>query len=323
MAGADRAAIRTGWTPPRVDPVWLLDVATAAGAGALVWAALGAPGAPVWADLAREIGPLAIAAGLAGRLTVAAVTGRLRRGATRADLYRRLVALDGALEELRRSITRESALEYLERADAFSTALTAGRGRLSGQERKLARGCAEIAAALAGRVRETLADRHGVEALADRIRRDVLRAERFGDFDQGDARGLLDAVDDAVGLLDEAVLPGENVDHFGRLEADRRAFHRRLEWLSGSVAERVEERGANLFETLRTQLTVKVELAESGVRWRTRARMLEARLSSAAAPSVVEPDRQVRRPVERFDPVERMVPPRPTAQIIRLPAAND
>lgn len=323
MAGAEGATRATGIAPFRFDPAWLLDAVGAAGAGALAWALTGAPGAPEFAAVAREAAPLAVAAWIGGRLTVAAVSGRLKRGAARADLYRRLVALDAALAELRRTVSRDTAVAFLDRADAYVSGLTQAKARLSGKERAAARACAEAAVSIAVTVRESLGDRHGVEALAHRIRRDVARAERFGDVEAGDAHGLIDAVDDAMELLDESLYAERNADHFGRLEADRRAFVRRLEWLSGGAATRVEERGAELFEALRAQLAVKVAVAETAVRWREDARFLEARLASTTAPSLTAPAPASVPRLPRFDVAAARAPERPSAQIIRLPAAND
>lgn len=321
MAATETAARAGAFPAFRFDPLWLADALGAAGLGALVWALSGGPGAPEFASIAREAGPLALAIWIGGRLTVAAVSGRLKRGAARADIHARLIALDGALADLRRSVTRDSALEFLERADRFAAAFAAGRTGLNGKERGFAGACAEAAASLADTVRDALGDRHGVEALAERIRRDVLRAERFGDFDTGEAEALLDAMDDAVALLDQALYVEHTADHFGRLEADRRTFHRRLERLYGAAAARVEERAADLFEALRSQLAVKVAIAEAALEWREAARGLEARLSSAVPSLVAAETAPLPRP-PRFATVS-LPAQRPSAQVIRLPAAND
>lgn len=313
----------------RFDPLWLADAAGLAALASLGWALTGAPGGVTLAGvdtaaLAREAAPLALTAWAAVRGTAFAVSARLRRGAVRADLYGRLRDLDTALSDLRRSLSRDSARAFFDRNEAFAAAVPPAAGRLGGRERRLARECASIANGLAGRLRRVVAQRHGLEALAERIRREAARAERFGELDGDEVMGLLDAMEDALAVLDEALYADLNADHFGRIEADSRAFLSLVERVRVPSAARIEEKGLDLFDALKAQVAAKIEVAEAVEDWKRVCRPLEGRLAAADAPTVRPAPAAVSpRLMERFERLAPAAEPRRSAQIIRLPAAND
>jgi hypothetical protein len=306
------------------NPVWVVDALGLIGLGGFGWAVSAAP--DIWAGPAREAGLLLAGCAVVVRALDAVVRRRDRRGEARRELLRRLAALDEALRDLRIALSRDAARRFFDRRAEFAAALPAAQAWLSREEARLVTAGDAFCEDLADWLDGTVVARAGITALADRLRREIDRAAARGDLDPDEAESLADFVRDAVAVMDEAVYAEWNIDHLGRLTANRRHFGRIVErWSEPAVAE-IERHGEALFEALTEHVGRKIELVDRLVAWDLGFRRLEGRLAGlktrrpaprpAAAPARLA-DRFVAGPVAGA-PVNDEIPP------VRLPAAaND
>lgn len=313
-----------GW---RFSPLWLLDFAGLAAAGlfGLLLAA------PAWlsdslkAPLAGEV-CLAV---VAVALTVRLVDGRNRRRAARLsnrrELLRRLGALDEALMDLRRSLSREAARRFVERRDDFAAGLETTLPFLDAEDARLARAGLGFCATLTAGLADVIPRRAGIVSTGYRIGQEIDRAARRGEMDPEGALHLHALIDDALAVLDEALFAEWNADHFGRLGAVQRHFGRLIERRGGDTARGIDHDAALLFEALVAHVRDKIEVVDALRGWEDVRRPLEFALSD------VKP-----RPRRGVAPL----PPRPSVASrfavapvagthgdaeppARLPAAND
>jgi hypothetical protein len=301
-----------------------------AGLLAFAWSVVGAPGSPEYATAAREGGLALVGVALVTRALAAVVRQRDRRSQARRDLALRLAGVNQALFELRRSLSRDNARAFLDARAELTAGLRLAAHRLNAEETRLADaldGCCERLGQSLG---ATVNRRLGVTTLADRLSREIERADRRGDLDHHDADNLLDLIDDATAVMDEAIYPDWNADHFGRLAADGRAFAREIERYSAPVADQIERHGQELFGLLVEHVNKKVEVVDLILDWEEAYRKLELRLAGVNPDKVLTfPSRQARpaprpRLVERFRGAPRAEPLDDAEHApIRLPAAND
>ena len=120
----------------------------------------------------------------------------------------------------------------------------------------------------------------------------------------------------------EPVRTDRNLDHFGRLSANRRTFQAQAERQRDEIGERVERFGAALFEALAAEVHAKVGVAQRLNDWLAIYRALDPRLSGLAAEAspgatvAALPRKRPAGPVVEY--LGEDLPERP-----RLKAAND
>lgn len=305
----------------RFDPLWLLDAAGVLGFAGFAWLAL-RPALPppldpgVVRDLALAIAILALGVRILDLRARARARIRERRG----EALRRLVALDDALMDLRRSLSREAARRFVERRAGFQEVVS-GAGRwLSPRET----GQAADVLAFCGRLTEELADairrRAAIASLAYRLRQEISRAGRLGEAPRETVDELCALVEDACAVMDEALYAEWNADHFGRLAAVQRCFARVIERCEGEVVRNVDEQAARLFEQLNGHLREKVRMVEALQAWDRTCRDLETALGGLGVRQH-RPAAPAQRVAERFA-LAPAAGPRPV-EPVRLPAAND
>lgn len=307
----------------RFNPLWLLDLAGLAAAG--LFAALGVAPQAIPAGLQFPfLGELTLAiaaVALTVRLVDAANRHRAARAAARVQLQRRLESLDEALLDLRRSLSREAARTFIERRDAFAAGRDAALPRLDPAVAELAgRGlaiCAKLTEALAG----SIPRRAAIVSAAYRLAQEIGRAGRRGELDPYAAGDLRALIEDALGVMDEALYAEWNADHFGRLGAVQRHFARRIERRDGETVRLIDREAAALFDALIGHVREKVVLVDRLAEWEAVRAPLEFALSGVPAPARPAPPRPSLAP--RFA-VAPTAGDRTTETLPRLlPAAND
>lgn len=316
----------------RFNPLWLLDLMGLAGAGLFValavapWVLPGLLKVPFVAELALAVAAVALTV----RLIDAVNRARATRDAARAELQWRLEALDEALLDLRRSLSREAARRFIERRDAFAVGLDAALPRLEPSVASLAHRSLELCAGLTGALANSIPRRAAIVSAAYRLGQEIDRAGRRGELDPYAAGDLRALIDDALGVMDEALYAEWNADHFGRLGAVQRHFGRRIERRDGETVRLIDREAAALFDGLVGHLREKVALVDVLVEWEAVRAPLAHTLSgfgSAARPQVRSPQGLGRERSTSLDARFALVPlavartddPGPR----RLSAAND
>ena len=322
-----QTALSQGRSP--FNPIWLMDAAGLVGLGAAVWAIAFSAGTQLqtYAPLVREAGLLLVGCALVVRVVDAVVRRRDRRNEARRELLRRLSGVNHALLDLRGSLSREHARAFLDRRRELITGVQAATRWLSAEEVRQLGACDGFCERMAGVLSDAGRQRAAVSGGSERLRREIERAARRGDLDRHDADNLSNLVDDAVAVIDEAIYAEWNADHFGRLNADHRAFVREIERYRSTTADRVERQGATLFDLLDNHVRKRIEVIDLLADWDETCRRLELRLAGLkpAAPKLVaSTEAPAPRLVDRF----AVMPKRAdlTAdepQRLRLPAAND
>ncbi len=314
------------------NPVWLVDVLGLAGLATFAWSV-------GWADapLSEYVGP-ARAAGLllAGCALIVRGLGwvlshRDRRGQARREFGRRMGAVNEALFDLRRSLSRDNARAFADRCAELAAGQRLCARWLSAEELRLASTLSDVCGQMDEALGATVQRRIDLTSHAQRLSREIERADRRGDLDHNDADNLLGLVDDALATMDEAIYAEWNADHFGRLTADRRAFAREVERYRSEAASQIEQHGSELFDQLFEHVNRKVEAADLIVDWDDAYRKLELRLAGVSPdkvrvlpvrPAPAAPSRP--RLTERFTPRPRTETPEEGEQPrVRLSAAND
>jgi hypothetical protein len=306
-----------------------MDAAGVLGLAALVWAVGFSAGTVVapYADLIREAGLLMVGCAIVVRVVDAVVRRRDRRNEARRELLRRLNAVNHALLDLRGSLSREHARAFLDRRRELSTGVQAATRWLSAEETRQFDACDGFCERMAGVLADAGRQRAAVSGGSERLRREIERAARRGDLDRHDADNLSNLIDDAVAVIDEAIFAEWNADHFGRLNADHRAFAREIERYRSTTADRVERQGATLFDLLDGHVRKRIEVIDLLGDWDETCRRLELRLAGLrpAPPTLVASNRAPRlRLVDRFAVMpkrDELADDEP--QRLRLPAAND
>jgi len=314
----------SGW---RFNPLWLLDFAGLAAAGLFTLLLVGPAWLPHLFHTAVVSQTCLTIVGVA--LTVRLVDLRSRRRAARLgnrrELLRRLGALDEALMDLRRSLSREAARRFVERRDDFSAGLETTLPYLDAEDVRLARAGLGFCATLTAGLADVIPRRAAIVSTGYRIGQEIDRAARRGEMDPEGAQLLHALVDDALAVLDEALFAEWNADHFGRLGAVQRHFGRLIERRGGETARGIDRDAAVLFQTLIAHVRDKIEVVDALRGWEDVRRPLEFALSD------VKP-----RPRRNVAPL----PPRPSVASrfavapvagaqgeaeppARLPAAND
>ena len=311
------------------DPLWLLDLAGVAAAGLLAWRLAGAASLPdvlhafpLLAELALAVAAVALAVRLADGMN----RRRAARRAARQELLRRLSALDEALMDLRRSLSRETARRFVERRDDFAAGLETTLRRLDAEETRLARDGLAFCAVLTTGLADTIPRRAAIVSAGYRLGEEIDRAGRLGELDPAAAADLRGLAEDALAVMDEALFAEWNADHFGRLGAVQRHMGRILERCGeGETVRLIDREAASLFDRLVRHVREKIEVVDALRGWEDVRRPLEFALSDVLP-----------RPRRRAPPP----PPRPsvatrfalaphagsageTEPAIRLPAAND
>jgi hypothetical protein len=284
MGGKDPLKTPSKEAPPRrfsFNPVWLVDVAGFAGLAAFAWSVGWAEGSS-WAayeTAAREAGLILFGCALVVRALGWTLHLRDGRGQARRELARRLIGVNEALFELRRSLSRDNTRAFLDRRSEFVAGAKLAARWLNEEETRLAKVLTEFCDRLGQALGSTVHRRLGVTGLADRLSREIDRAARRGDLDHNDADNLLNLIDDAVAVMDEAIYADWNADHFGRLSADSRAFAREIERYSAPIADQIERHGQELFGLLIEHVNRKVEVVDLILDWDEEYRKLELRLA--------------------------------------------
>jgi hypothetical protein len=330
MAGIrEPGTVTTAGAPRRsvFNPVWLMDAAGICGLIAFVVPLVFAvpKDLALLATVVNETALLLIGCALVVRVLDAILKRRDRRNDARRELMRRLSQVNDALLDLRKSLSRDHARSFLDRRGAFAAGVELAQPWLSTEETKLVQACDGFCDRMTAALGETVHRRVGVASLAERVRRDIERAARQGDLDRHDADNLANLVDDAMGVLDEAIYPEWNADHFGRLGADGRAFAREIERYKGAAAERIEHHGGDLFEVLGAQVNRKIEIVDMLRDWDDGFQRLEMRVAGLKPPPVVvaEP-RPEPRLADRFVALPGRIASVDSENLrARLPAAND
>lgn len=315
------------------NPVWLMDLAGLGGLAAFAWAVGWAEGSP-WARFetaAREAGLILFGCAVVVRALDFVLHRRDGRRQARRELTRRLIGVNEALFELRKTLSRDHTRTFLDRRAEFVAGLRLAGRYLSDEEARLGEALTAHCDQLSEALGATVHRRFGVTGLADRLSREIERADRRGDIDHHDADNLLDLIDDAIAVMDEAIYADWNADHFGRLSADSRAFAREIERYSAPIADQIERHGQELFGLLVEHVNRKVEVVDLILDWDETYRKLELRLAGVNPDKVLSmAARQARAPrprlVERFaaaPPAEAA--PEQSDHIVRarLSAAND
>ena len=311
------------------NPIWLMDAAGLLGVGAVVWAVGFSAGTELsaYAPLVREAGLLLAGCALVVRVVDAIVSRRDRRNEARRELLRRLSAVNHALLDLRGSLSREHARAFLDRRRELGAGVQAATRWLSAEETRQFDACDSFCDRMAGVLSDAGRQRGAVSGSSDRLRREIERAARRGDLDRHDADNLANLIDDAVAVIDEAIYAEWNADHFGRLNADHRAFTREVERYRSTTADRVERQGGTLFDLLDIHVRKRIEVIDLLADWDQTCRRLELRLAGLKppAPTLVASNAPPRlRLADRF----AVMPQRADVddnepQRLRLPAAND
>ena len=307
----------------RFNPLWLLDLAGLAGTVLFAVLALAPQALPALSSLpfAGELALAAAAVALTVRMVDAANRVRASRAAARTELHRRLAALDEALGDLRRSLARETARTYLDRRDAFAAGLEAVAPRLSSAALVLG----EHALTLCERMTEGLADsiprRAAIVSAAYRLGDEIGRAGRRGELDPYAAGDLRALIEDALGVMDEALYAEWNADHFGRLGAVQRHFARRIERREGETVRAIDREAAGLFDALVGHVRDKVALVEALAEWKAIHQQLGFALSGVRPPSRSAPSQGST--ASRFALAPTAGERRPQAAPRLSPAAND
>ena len=314
---------------PPFNPIWLMDLAGVAGAGALVWAVGFSKGTDfaAYAPLAREAGLLLLGCAIVVRVVDAIVRRRDRRNEARRELLRRLSAVNHALLDLRGSLSREHARAFLDRRRDLTTGVHAAKRWLTAEETRQFDVCDGFCERMAAVLGDAGRQRAAVSGSSERLRREIERAARRGDLDRHDADNLANLIDDAVAVIDDAIYAEWNADHFGRLNADHRSFVREVERYRSTTADRVERQGATLFDLLDGHVRKRIEVIDLLADWEQTCRRLELRLAGLKPPPpTLVASNEAPRPrlADRF----AVMPQHADAdddepQRLRLPAAND
>jgi hypothetical protein len=330
MAGNDRAAANAVRSKSfSFNPIWGVDALGVLGLCAFGWGlyALNAPEFSVFDGPVREAGLVLFGAAVVVRALDVLVRRRDRRGQARRELLRRLSALDEAVKDLRVSLSRDAARRFIDRRNDVVAAVPAAARWLGKEEARLVAVCQTFCDDLAGWLSGVVAARIAISTLGDRLRREIDRAAAHSDLDPDEAESLTAFVGDAVAVIDEAVYAEWNIDHLGRLSADRRHFERVVQrWSAPSIIE-IERHGEILFDGLAEHVGRKVEVVDRIVAWDRSFRRLEARLGGLKRAEIVplplaEPrlaDRFLASAVAGGAPYLEEIQP-----VVRLPAAaND
>lgn len=307
----------------RLNPLWLLDLAALGAAAAFAWIAAGPRPLPelLAFPLAGELALGIVAVAVVARTLDLRARRRAAEAAARSELARRLETLDEALMDLRRSLSREAARRFLERKDAFASGLEAFRARLEAPTERLARQGLDLCEGLTAGLALTIPRRAAITSAAYRLSQEIARAGRRGELDPYAAGDLTALIEDALGVMDEALYAEWNADHFGRLGAVQRHFSRRVERRDGEVVRRIDGEAATLFDALVGHVRDKVALVEVLANWERVRFALAFALSGVRAPPRPAPERPSVAARFAVSPIAgaRTVEALPR----RLPAAND
>lgn len=307
----------------RADPLWLLDFAGLAGAGLFAWTVAGVGGLPALLayPFVRELALAAAAIALIVRLLDLAARRRSARSAAQAEVARRLDLLDDALLDLRRSLSREPARRFMDCHGAFEGALNASHGRLNAAAARLAPECLAACGPIAEDLTRTVPHRAEIASRAYRLTQEIGRAGRRGELDPYAAGDLNALIEDALGVMDEALYAEWNADHFGRLGAVQRHFARRVERREGDVVRRIDAEAAGLFDLLNTHVREKVALLDRLAAWGRIRDDLRFALGGVRRKA---PEPLLPQPVAaRFAVAPRAGRSQAAQRPLHLPAAND
>jgi hypothetical protein len=285
------------------NPLWLVDSAGASGFVSFVVGILFASKPSL--ALLRETGLVFMACWLIVRSIDFILRHRDGREGQRRELLRRLALLNDALLELRKSLSRDNTRKFLDRRKEFADGAKLAQGALNDEEAKLVKSVGEFTDDMARELAATVRGRAQVNGETERLRREIERAARRGDLDQHDADDLIDVVNNAVGVLDDAIFAEWNADHFGRLGSELRHFTRELDRYKSATAGEIERRGRELFDDLQGHVRQKVELVDRIEEWSGMHRKLEMRMSGLPIPKPKpkvkgEEEKPKPRPSERF-----------------------
>lgn len=270
----------------------------------------------------REAGLLFAVAAVVVRVLDLSLRRRDKKADARRELMRRLGALNDSLMDLRKSLSRDQTRRFLDRRADFAAGLSVAEPWITVEERRLALDCGEFCDGLSRALAETVQRRTGIKGLADRVGREIDRAARRGDMDGHDADNLTSLIEDAIGVMDEAVYAEWNADHFGRLTAGRRHFLREVERYRSPAADQIEHHGVELFDQVIAHVAKKVELVDMLQAWTDTHRTLELRLAGV---DILPSPEERRRFSERFTSGGAAVGRGAAGDFpkSRLPAAND
>ncbi|HEY3814743.1 MAG TPA: hypothetical protein VGL66_16110 [Caulobacteraceae bacterium] len=306
-----------------------MDALGVLGAAAAVWAVVFSKGTELeaYAPYLREAGLLLLGCALVVRVVDAIVRGRDRRNEARRELLRRLSAVNHALLDLRGSLSREHARAFLDRRRELTAGIEAAARWLTPEETRQFDACDVFCDRMAAVLGDAGRQRAALSGSSERLRREIERAARRGDFDRHDADNLSNLVDDAIAVIDEAIYAEWNTDHFGRLHADNRAFVREIERYRSTAADRIERQGASLFDLLDNHVRKRIEVIDLLADWEQTCRRLELRLAGLKPqpPRLVSSTDAPRpRLADRFTVLPgRTARADDEPQRLRLPAAND
>lgn len=277
----------------RFNPLWLLDLAAAAGALAFGWIAFAPRPLPAFLGfpLAGELALSLVGVGLIARALDTAARRRTAEAEARQALLQRLDGLDEALMDLRRSLSRDGARRFVEAREAFERALASGARRLDRRAVALARRGVELCAGLTAALSESIPHRAAVVSMAYRLGQEIGRAGRRGELDPYAAGDLRALIEDALGVMDEALYAEWNADHFGRLGAVQRHFARRIERRDGETVRQIDREAAGLFDALIGHVREKVALVETLAAWEQVRDGLGRALSGRTSPPRAAPPR--------------------------------
>jgi hypothetical protein len=323
----------------KFNPLLVVDIAGALGVLTfLVSAAVGDTAARV-IEPVRDLSLLLIGCAVVVRGLEFVMRHRDGREGGRREVLRRLSLLDAALRNLFKSLSRDNAHDVRERRRELSEALALAKDLLSEEEGELAKACLAFCDRLEKDLATTVRDRNAITASVEQLKRDIERATRRGDIDPQDADHMLSTIGDSVRLLDDAMFPEWNADHYGQLTANARHFARELDNYKSSASGVIDELGARFFNQLRDHVDSKVAVMDLLAEWGETYKKLEALIAGLPPPEPKDPKekkaekKKTPRPSERFP---TLVPP-PGGPgggvyhdenygrrlIRRMPAAND
>jgi hypothetical protein len=237
----------------------------------------------------RDLALLLIGAAVVVRGLEFVMRHRDTREDGRGEVRLRLALLDDSLRNLFKSLSRDNAYEVRERRRKLSEALALTKDLLSPEEDELAKACLAFCDRLEVELTGNVRERDAIQASVDQLRRDIDRATRRGDIDPQDADHMLSTIGDSLRLLDDAMFPDWNADHFGQLTAHARHFARELDHYKSSASGMIDEVGARFFSQMREHVNSKVAVMDLLAEWGETHKKFEALIAGLPKPEPKDP----------------------------------